>query len=231
MRININIVGRAPFEDNMLWDRSDRKNIELLKMVARLRAHMDVDRIIGLNFDALRKTRISEAFLGYLQSVALNSAVIDICKMFEASSRNDLNSIPGIIGALEPGELSQKQREDFAAFGRKYGNTLAPVEAKLYLERTFGLFCGYHSASLDRLKKFRDRSIAHSDSRGADGELPSYAEFEGFLNFAEDFYRLVSDAVHDVVPATLRGEVAGALLDLMAQMGVKAPVVDFEPDE
>jgi hypothetical protein len=77
--------------------KTDAKNFELIELVAQLRDHIDLHRIIGLNVDALRDSDIDAALLGYLQKSAHESLAIYICKIFESSTRNELNSIPGII--------------------------------------------------------------------------------------------------------------------------------------
>jgi hypothetical protein len=90
----------------MLGTKTDKKNIELIKLLAQLRDHIDIHRIIGLNVDSLRNSDISNAFIGYLQKAAQESLAIYFCKIFESSTRNELNSIPGIIGSLPPTALS-----------------------------------------------------------------------------------------------------------------------------
>ena len=84
----------------MMNPKTDSKNIELLKLVAQLRDHIDVHRIIGLNVAAMGASTISAALLGYLQKSAHEGLAIYICKIFESSNRNHLNSIPGIIESL-----------------------------------------------------------------------------------------------------------------------------------
>lgn len=86
----------------MLGTKTDKKNIELIKLVAQLRDHIDIHRIIGLNVDSLRNSDISNAFIGYLQKAAQESLAIYFCKIFESSTRNELNSISGIIDSLPP---------------------------------------------------------------------------------------------------------------------------------
>jgi AbiU2 len=168
----------------MLNSKTDIKNIELVKLIAQLRDHIDIYRIIGLNNAALRETDISGAFLGYFQKTAQESLAIYICKVFESSTRNELNSIPGIIESLPFIRLSTEQKREFATFGKIYGNVSEPIEARSYLKGIFGLFCGLHYESLERLKKFRDTIGAHSDSKADRKALPSLAEFEIFFGFA-----------------------------------------------
>jgi len=215
----------------MLGTKTDKKNIELIKLVAQLRDHIDIHRIIGLNVDSLRNSDISNAFIGYLQKAAQESLAIYFCKIFESSIRNELNSIPGIIDSLPPTALSVDQRSEFFAFGKKYGNGAEPTEAKSNLKETFGLFCGIHSRSLDRLKEFRDTIGAHSDSKAALDSLPSHAEFENLYSFAADFYGLVSRFIINADPAMVPRQACKGFVKLMESMGIKAPKFDFDADE
>jgi hypothetical protein len=165
----------------MPFPKADAKNVELLKLIAQLRDHIDIHRVIGLNLRSLRESEMSAALLGYLQKSAQEALTIYICKILESSARNELNSIPGIIESLPKLSLSDEQKIAFAAFGRKYGNHAPPSGAVSYLRGTFGLFCGIHSESLRRLKLFRDTIGAHSDSEAAIKSLPSHAEFESLF--------------------------------------------------
>ena len=189
----------------MLGTKTDKKNIEIIKLVAQLRDHIDIHRIIGLNVDSLQNSDISNAFIGYLQKAAQES-------------------LPQTVLALE-------QRAAFFAFGKKYGNDVEPTEAKSHLKVTFGLFCGVHFSALDRLKEFRDTIGAHSDSKGAIDSLPSHAEFETLYSFAADFYELVSRSLLNAGPAMVPRQAGKGLVKLMESMGVKAPKFDFEADE
>lgn len=215
----------------MLGSKTDKKNIELIKLIAQLRDHIDIHRIIGLNVDSLRNSDISNAFIGYLQKAAQESLAIYFCKIFESSTRNELNSISGIIDSLPPTALVLGQRSAFFAFGKMYGNDMEPTEAKSHLKETVDLFCGIHSGTLDRLKEFRDTIGAHSDSKAALDSLPSHAEFETLYSFAADFYGLVSRFVINAGPAMVPRQAGKGLVKLMESMGVKAPKFDFDADE
>lgn len=211
--------------------KTDAKNIELLKMVAQLRDHIDIHRVIGLNVGALHEAAMSTAFLGYLQKSAHEALALYICKIFESSGRNELNSIPGIIDSLPSLSLSEAQKRDFAAFGQKYGTHAPPREAVSYLRGTFGLFCGLHSEPLRRLRVFRDTIGAHSDSKAAIKALPSHAEFEVLFSFANDFYRLVAGSIHGVGPAVVPRAVGHGFVRLLKSVGVQSPRFDFDGDD
>ena len=210
--------------------KPDAKNVELVKMIAQLRDHIDIHRVIGLNLEALRASNMSEALLGYLQKSAHEALAIYICKIFESSVRNELNSIPGIIESLPTLPLSDVQKRDFAAFGRKYGNHAPSSEAVSYLKGTFGLFCEVHSDSLRRLKLFRDTIGAHSDSKAAIKSLPSHDEFEAFFHFANDFYQLVARSINGVGPAVIPRKVGHGFIRLMESLGIPGARFDFEKD-
>jgi len=208
--------------------KTDAKNIELLKMISQLRDHIDIHRVIGLNAEALHGSKMSAALLGYLQKSAHEALALYISKIFESSARNELNSIPGIIESIPELRLSEAQKRDFAAFGRKYGNHAPPIEAVAYLRGTFGLFCGIYSDSLRRLKLFRDTIGAHSDSKASIKALPSHDEFEALFSFANDFYQLVASSINGVGPATIPRAVGRGFIRLLEAAGVQDPRFDFD---
>jgi hypothetical protein len=174
---------------------------------------------------------MSAPLLGYLQKSAQEALALYICKIFESSTHNELNSIPGIILSIPVTPLSDVQKRHFAAFGKKYGHHVPPTEARSYLGGTFGLFCGIHSESLGRLKLFRDTIGAHSDSKAALKSLPSHAEFETLFNFANDFYGLVARSIHSAGPAMIPRAVGHGFIRLLESQGVTAPRFDFDEEK
>jgi hypothetical protein len=218
-------------EQSMHGSKTDEKNIQLLKLLAQLRDHIDIHRIIGLNVGALREGRISDALLGYLQKAAHESLAIYICKVFEASTRNDLNSIPGIIDSIPATAVSDMQRLELAAFGKKYGQEVAAADAKSFLQDTFDRFRAAHAESLGRLKEFRDTIGAHSDYDADITSLPSHAEFEALFSFAKDFYEVVSHSIIKSGPAVIPRMVGRGFVKLIGSLGVPAPKFDFEDEE
>jgi hypothetical protein len=212
----------------MHGSKTDEKNIQLLKLLAQLRDHIDIHRIIGLNGAVLRESQISGALLGYLQKSAHESLAIYICKIFESSTRNELNSIPGIIGSIPGIPISEIQSRKLAVFGEKYGHAEVPTDAKSYLRDIFELFRVGHSESLDRLKEFRDTIGAHTDYRADITFLPSHAEFESLFSFAKDFYEVVSRSIIESGPAVIPRVVGRNFISLLATAGVKDAKFDFE---
>jgi len=215
----------------MLNSKADAKNVQLLRLLAQLRDHIDMHRIIGLNVAALQDSQISAALLGYLQKSAHESLAVYISKIFEASSRNDLNSIPGIIESIPAVPVSEMQAQRLAAFGGKYGHDAVPDDPRSYLTDTLARFRDAHSESLRRLKEFRDTIGAHSDYRASITSLPSHAEFEALFSFAGDFYEVVSDSIVGSGPAVLSRAVGHGFIKLLRILGVQDPRFDFEDGE
>ena len=46
--------------------KADAKNYRLIELIAQLRDHIDMHRIIGLSIRALHETGVSPALFGYL---------------------------------------------------------------------------------------------------------------------------------------------------------------------
>jgi len=215
----------------MLNSKTDEKNIQLLKLLAQLRDHIDIHRIIGLNVAALQEDQVSGALLGYFQKSAYESLAIYFCKVFETSPRNDLNSIPGIIESIPAVPVSGMQGRELVAFGSKYGHGAIPADARSYLNDTLARFCDAHSESLSRLKEFRDTIGAHSDYRADITSLPSHAEFETLFSFAKDFYEVVSRSLIQSGPAVIPRMVGHGFVNLIGALGVQTARFDFEDDK
>jgi hypothetical protein len=212
----------------MHGSKTDEKNIQLVKLLVQLRDHIDIHRIIGLNAGSLREAQISNALLGYLQKSAHESLAIYICKIFESSAHNDLNSIPGVIESIPNTPVSEMQSRELAAFGKKYGHDATPRDARSYLRDTFEVFRGAHSESLGRLKGFRDTIGAHSDYRADITYLPSHAEFESLFSFAKDFYEVVSHSIIDSGPAVIPRVVGRKFISLLGTLGAQDAKFEFE---
>jgi hypothetical protein len=224
----VGVAGENPVGTLMLGSKTDKKNIELGRLLYQVREDIDVHRIIGLNVVAIRDSQISSALVGYLQKTAQESLALYFCKIFELPDGHSLNSIPGIIGSLPETPLSGDQATAFIAFGRKYGNKMHPSQGKSYLNKTFNQFRKKHSVSLKLLKTFRDTVGAHSGSDSNSKFLPSHHECEKLYTFAFEFYNLVARYVINSGPATIPRLAGSGLVSLMKSMGVQKPKTDFD---
>lgn len=213
-------------------EKIDLKNIELLKLINQLRDHIDIERIVGLNADQINDNGISKTFFGYLQKSAQESLALYLCKIFEQQkSRNELNSISGIINSLSSDSISQSQKTDLSAFGNRHGNHDNPADAKSSLNQTLELFSRNHSTTLSRLKTFRDQIGAHSDAKANRNDLPSHAEFESLYEFSYDFYKLISRSIINVYPALIPRKAGPDLMETLKSIGLSNPKIDFPTDQ
>ena len=104
------------------------------------------------------------------------------------------------------------------------------VESQSYLKETFDLFTDRHSESLERLKTFRDKIGAHSDSNVNIKNLPSHAEFETLFNFAYDFYALICRTMIGNSPAVVPRNAGTGFISLLTLLGVENPIRDFDQE-
>lgn len=211
--------------------KHDAKNIGLLKIIYGLRQNIDVQRIIGLNVPEMKIHGISEVFWGYVQTLALESTAIAVCKIFEFEKRNDLNSIAGIINSLPDEAYSAAQLRAIERFASKYGVNRACTAPKQFLRDVAADFQDKHQRSLDECKEFRDKFAVHSEFKFLVGSLPSQDEFEAIFDFSADFYRLVSESILDVGPALIGAHVGAGLVRIMTHMGVPNPKAYFPKGE
>lgn len=209
-------------------NKTDNKNIALAKRVLQLRNDIDLHRLIGLNFEALKKSNINNSLLGHIQNLAHGSIAVCVCRIFEDSKRNELDSIPAVIESLPALKLTREQQNKLTEFGTRYGNSSKLTDPKSYLKGTLGLFMGIHSVPFERMKKYRDKIGAHSESKAKITSLPSHDEFEAFFSFSRDFYAVVSHVIINVGPAKFNRQVGKGFFKLMQSMGIDEPVFDFE---
>jgi hypothetical protein len=207
--------------------KTDNKNISLAKLLKQLRNDIDLHRLIGINSKALKKSTISNALLGHIQKLAHASIAICICKIYEDPRRNELDSIPAIIESLPTIELTDENQQMIKEFGMRYGNSSRLTDIKSYLKDTLVLFIGIHSLAFDRLKKYRDKIGAHSESKVNMPYLPSHDEFETFFCFAKDFYDIISGTIINVGPAGIERRVGNGFFRLMKSVGIDEPKIDF----
>ena len=208
--------------------KTDNKNAALSNRILQLRNDIDLHRLIGLNLKALKKSNISNPLFGHMQSLAHGSIAVCVCKIYEDSKRNELDSIPCIIESLQELKFTAKQCKKLTEFGVRYGNSSKFTDPKSYLKGTLGLFMGMHSVVFARMKKYRDKIGAHAESKVDINFLPSHDEFESFFSFAKDFYEIISETIIDVSPAKFSGQVGKGFFKLMQSMGIDKPLFDFE---
>lgn len=215
----------------MIGSATDKKSIELVKQLARLRNHIDIQRIIGLNVPAIRESALSEALVGYIQVTALESLAMQIAKIYERNKEFELNSIPGVLDSLQEFDANPNQLAAIAVFGAKYENDENPESAHSHLRNTYRRFTNKHKRSFEMLRHFRNKFGAHSEHNAERKDLPSQFDFEVLFEFAYEFYHLVASSIVGVGPAEIPGKAGAGLIRLLGAAGLHNLRRDFEPDE
>jgi hypothetical protein len=208
--------------------KSERKRTDFAKLVYRLRQDIDLYRVIGLNVSQLYEHGQSRAFWGYLQILAHQSIAATTCKIFEREDRYERNSIPAIISGLPDGAWTQEQIESVVRVAAKYGVSAKFSDMKSHLWCALYCFECSNRKILDELKDFRNRHVAHSQGGYRLSALPSIDSFEQVFAFANDFNRVVSDALFGIGPATIESPVGRGAIKVMKALEINAPKYDFK---
>jgi len=216
-----------------MLNKLDEKNFDLFRLVFNLKRSLDVYRIIAVNAAAINIAGAGKSLFAYTQSLAIESCVINICKLVEKEKRSyPLNSIPGVIRYLKDEAISCINTDQISTYIQKNGLEYIKGEEIVALESIFGQFYFEHVAELKRLKVFRDKRIAHAEDISVENKtvLSSYAVMERFLRFGYEFYSMVQETYIGSGPIILEAndKVLNGLIYLLELKGIKDIKRDFK---
>jgi hypothetical protein len=132
----------------------DLKNIDLAKIVYGLRQDLDIHCVLSLNGNEIDRRTTARLFFHQIHHRAINSIVLDICKIYEREGRYELNSIDGVIRYLRDTALPCRNESVIREFIQKY---CAPSIGDL--DSAVEHFRDKHEVDLERFKKARDKSL------------------------------------------------------------------------
>jgi hypothetical protein len=208
-----------------MLEKLSERNFDLLRVLFYLKQDLDIYRIIAVNVEKINSSGAGKSFFAYVQKLALDSAVVNICKLVEIEKRHELNSIPGVIQYLQKEKIKCENSEPISDFIKNNNSEYKEGHEIGTLKAIFEFFCSKNSAELKRLKDFRDKRLAHIEniSELSKASLPSYAIMEKFLNFGVEFYSTVQHAYAKSFPIQLDHEqkVLVGLLHLLELKGIK----------
>ena len=210
----------------------DERNTQLGYMLKRLSQNIDIDRIIGLNEDTLRESGIGDSLIGYLQEQAICFIALDFSKIYEKQKHHPLNSISGVISAIPAHVKTEDKIQHINKFFEKHDlKTCTSDDLKTILLCALRQIEEKYKDKLGNLKKFRNTYIAHSDLTFNGTQLASPYDYKALLNFAYDFYCLISKHFIDAGPACLGAKVGGDFSRVMIKHGISEPIIFFEQRE
>ncbi len=177
-------------------EQIDNKNIGLSRLIFDLKQSMDLRMLIGLNATKINK-KAGKSFFGYVQKLALENIALSICKIFEKTKRNKINSITSIIDFINSNPATPKYSEQIESFIDQYGEKM--VKKNQYggpLKKILEKFKEDNKGDYSKFKEIRDSRVAHSQdmSEGTKLLVPSYDAMEKFLNFASEFYSMIHES-------------------------------------
>jgi len=219
--------------ERMARTHLDRKNIALGILIYRLRQGIDVYRIISINAGAAKRLgaqKVSSAFFSYVQLLSLESIALSICKIFDYENPKKpyrVNSIDGIMVRVAKHKFTAVQFKQVERFGRAHRNATACADPIEFLRDTVAIFRKQHAVALKLLRDFRNQQAAHSQLGAKFKNLPSIDEFELIFDFANDFYRLISDGILNVGPASFAPHAGTGLLNTFKNLGLADARFDF----
>ena len=194
-------------------NKLDEKLVELSKTLFEVKSNLDIHKIISLNSTKMNKIGKGKAFFAHVQEMCLKSYVLGICKVFEIEKRLELNSLPSILKTAKDCRPKKEQplinfiNDHKDLFGQRKedcGNhPIADVE-KIYQ----GFYQKYLTKD-DRLKKMRDKIVAHSEYMEDDvrpRNIQSYDLLEKFLFFAIDLHAAINRAYLNVCPHPFKND-------------------------
>jgi hypothetical protein len=191
----------------------DNKITELEKVLYRLKCFLDIHKIIGLNYKKINAMGWGKLFFWEVQDVTLQSYVLGIHKVFEKEKSYELNSLPFILKTAK--DCKPKDEQALKDFVSKYIDLLSHREGRCSnsqiaeIEEIYAKFYQKYFIEDDRLKKVRNKIIAHSEDiedvkRPKD--LPSYDVMEKLLHFAIDIHSAISNGYLEVCPHPIKSD-------------------------
>lgn len=215
--------------NKLLNGKIDNKNIGLVKNLWQLRQALDVYCLISANAVAINQKGGEKTFFGFVQSLCLRSIALDICKIFEDEKKGkrgkvkyELNSIDGVLRAIEDENLSVLDSSRVCGFLEKYGRGRGQEGLLSALSSAVAEFKKNHQKELKEFQTVRDKWIAHSEYEFSWENLPSYDVMEQLFDFGWEFYSVISEAFISVGPCKLDSsrQVRVSMEKMLSELGL-----------
>jgi len=215
--------------NSLINGKIDNKNIGLVKNLWELRQALDVDCLTSTNADFINQRGAGKVFFGFVQSLCLRFITLEICKIFEDEKKGkrgevkyELNSIDGVLKAIEDDNLSIPDSLRVRGFLEKYGHERSKEGLLSELSSVVAEFKKNHQKELKEFQTVRDKWIAHSEYEFSWENLPSYAVMEQLFDFGWGFYSAISETI-GVGPCNLDSsrQVKGSMTKILRDLGLE----------
>jgi len=186
-----------------MFGKLDKKSKDLVLTLYNLKQSLDIYRLIAVNAHQINIAGAGKSFFAYARKLALDSCVVNICKLIEKENKNyELNSIPSVIGFLKKNKLQPKNSKLIKIFIENNKQQYILGEETKAFEFIFQNFRDNNATEFKKLKDFRDKKIAHLENlpEGKETYISSYAVMDRILKFGIDFYSMVQEAYIGTFP-------------------------------
>ena len=221
--------------NEMLGSTTDLKNIGVAEDLWRLRQALDVYCLISANCEAIKKVGVGQSFFGFLQISCVRLIILYIGRVFEKETldkqgavKYELNSIDGVLSAIDNEKARVLKPDSIRAFAQKYGSGSDEdgLAAILAVVKTFR----EQNYEASGFKTLRDKWVAHHESGFTSPYGPSYDHMERMCDFGKDLFELVSRAFLRTSPADLNRDrqVKRSLKGMLQRLGCEEIKTDME---
>ena len=221
-------------EENATHDLEVR-NRALGYLLLNVRLSVTVYRVIGLNWSHIST---GNKFFGFVQNQQVESIALGFSKVFEReSNRYHLNSILSMLQLIREKEIVPRRIDAIQDYFTKWkiGETSCwGCGLEKCLKKQFDEY-KHHIA---KIRKLRNRLIAHSQAGVHDRVLGDLEVFDGLSNVAFGFYELVgkaflNDNAFSVESWSVRKnpEVQNHLVNILRELGLKDVATDFPKND
>lgn len=178
----------------------DDLNIRNLQTISQVGYSFEIYETIADNAKVINKAKWQGHLWGNVQSIALDNIVLGLCKLFGnvKVSGIDQNNFEKVISHIRNENISAQTSLCIERFVRKYTDR---NQIGTNLEELTKKFCdcfeSYKSSkfeALEKLKKARDKRIAHSDLTEQVHSTASIADIEELIQFSIYFCQTISES-------------------------------------
>src|SRR3989338_4199628 len=92
-------------------EKIDNKNIGLAKTLYHLKENADLFKILTVNAENIKQKGRGKTFFSHVHRLALESFVVNICKIFELEKDYELDSIHGILNYIKNSNIIPKNTD------------------------------------------------------------------------------------------------------------------------
>lgn len=186
----------------------DNRLTELSKLIYTARTALHLYEDIGQYATEINNAKFGN-FFGTIQGFSLNTAILELSKLYELNDNFDLFSIPGVCQIIEELPLTSSEKRFIADLVKldisillndmkpnivAYVSELVRGQIKLKGESPEHLSSfGWMREGLEKVLFFRDKHTAHAEVYSGTIYGPSIALMNKLLDWAEEFVTVVSD--------------------------------------